>query len=58
MEVHFATLIEVLMTAIDFGMDSAPEIYVERVRSLRRERKVRNLLVEATKHGMTRSSMN
>ena len=36
-KVHFATLIEVLMTAIEFGMDSAPEICVERVRSLRRE---------------------
>ena len=65
-KVHFATLIEVLMTAIEVGMDSAPEICVERVRSLRRElklvekkekkkerkKKVRNLLVEAIKHGM------
>ena len=40
MEVHFATLIEVLMTAIEFGMDSALEICVERVRSLRRELKL------------------
>ena len=39
-KVHFATLIEVLMTAIEFGMDSAPEICVERVRSLRRELKL------------------
>ena len=39
-QVHFATLIEVLMTAIDFGMDSAPDICVERVRSLRRELKL------------------
>ena len=39
-QVHFATLIEVLMTAIEFGMDSAPEICVERVRSLRRELKL------------------
>ena len=39
-QVHFATLIEVLVTAIEFGMDSAPEIYVERVRSLRRELKL------------------
>ena len=36
-QVHFTTLIEVLMTAIEFGMDSAPEICVERrVRNLRR----------------------
>ena len=40
MKVHVATLIEVLMTAIEFGMDSAPEICVERVRSLRRELKL------------------
>ena len=33
-EVHFAKLTEVLMTAIEFGIDSAPEICVERVRSL------------------------
>ena len=39
-KVHFATLIEVLMTAIEFGMDSAPEICVERVRSLQRELKL------------------
>ena len=39
-KVHFATLIEVLMTAIEFGMDSAPEICVERARSLRRELKL------------------
>ena len=39
-KVHVATLIEVLMTAIEFGMDSAPEICVERVRSLRRELKL------------------
>ena len=39
-QVHFATLIEVLMTAIESGMDSAPEIWVERVRSLRRELKL------------------
>ena len=39
-QVHFATLIEVLMTAIEFGMDSALEICVERVRSLRRELKL------------------
>ena len=38
-QVHFATLIEVLMTAIEFVMDSASEICVERVRSLRRELK-------------------
>ena len=38
--VHFATLIEVLMTGIEFGMDSAPEICVERVRSLRTELKL------------------
>ena len=38
--VYFAKLIEVLMTAIEFGMDSAPEICVERVRSLRRELKL------------------
>ena len=40
MKVHFATLIEVLMPAIEFGMDLAPEICVERVRSLRRELKL------------------
>ena len=58
-KVHFATLIEVLMTTIEFGMDSAPEICVERVRILRRElklvkkkKKVRNLILEAIKHGM------
>ena len=39
-KVHFATLIEVLTTAFEFGMDLAPEICVERVRSLRRERKL------------------
>ena len=39
-QVHFATLIEVLMTAIEFGMDLASEICVERVRSLRRELKL------------------
>ena len=39
-QVHFATLIEVLMAAIEFGMDLAPEICVERVRSLRRELKL------------------
>ena len=39
-KVHFVTLIEVLMTAIEFGMDPAPEICVERVRSLRRELKL------------------
>ena len=39
-QVHFATLIEVLMTAIEFGMDPAPEICVECVRSLRRELKL------------------
>ena len=39
-KIHFATLIEVLMTAIEFGMDSAPEICVERVRNLRRELKL------------------
>ena len=39
-KVHFATLIEVLMTTIEFGMDSAPEICVERVRILRRELKL------------------
>ena len=39
-KVHFATLIEVLMTAIEFGMDLAPEICVERVMSLRRELKL------------------
>ena len=39
-QVHIATLIEVLMTAIEFGMDSALDICVERVRSLRREPKV------------------
>ena len=39
-QVHFATLIGVLMTAIEFGMDSAPEICVERVKSLRRELKL------------------
>ena len=39
-KVHFSTLIEVLVTAIKFGMDSAPEICVERVRSLRRELKL------------------
>ena len=44
-KVHFATLIEVLMTAIEFGMDSAPEI-------------VRSLLVEAIKHGMDEGSMS
>ena len=38
-KVHLATLIEVLMTAIEFGVDSAPGICVERVRSLRRELK-------------------
>ena len=38
-KVYFATLIEVLMTAIEFGMDSAPEICEERVRTLRRELK-------------------
>ena len=37
MKVHFATLIEVLMTAIEFGMDLALEICVERIRNLRRE---------------------
>ena len=42
-QVHFATLMEVLMTAIEFGMDSTPEICVERVRSLRR---VLELVVE------------
>ena len=58
-KIHFTTLIEVLMIAIEFGMNSAPEICVERVRSLRKElklvgkkKKVRNLLVEAIKHGM------
>ena len=45
-KVRFATLIEVLMTAIEFGMDSAPE------------KKVRNLLVEAIKHGMDEGSMS
>ena len=40
MKVHFATLIEVLMMAIEFGMGLAPEICVERVRSLRRELKL------------------
>ena len=39
-KVHFATLIKVLMTAIEFGVDSAPEICGERVRSLRRELKL------------------
>ena len=39
-QVHFATLSEVLMMAIEFGIDSAPEICVERVRSLRRELKL------------------
>ena len=39
MNVHFATLIEGLMTAIEFG-------------------KVRNLLVEAIKHGMDEDSMS
>ena len=39
-QVHFATLIEVLMAAIEFDMDSAPEICVERVKSLRRELKL------------------
>ena len=39
-QAHFATLIEVLMTAIEVGMDSAAEICVERVRSLRRELKL------------------
>ena len=38
-QVHFATLIEVLMTAIEFGLDSPLEICAERVRSLRRELK-------------------
>ena len=46
-KVHFATLIEVLMTAIEFGMGSAPEICVERARSLRWE-----LQLEAIRHGM------
>ena len=57
-KVHFATLIEVIMTTIEFGMDSAPEVCEERVRSLRREykkgekgeKKVPNLLVEDIKH--------
>ena len=44
-KVHFATLIEVLMTAIEFGMDSAPEI-------------VRNLLMEAIKPSMDEGSMS
>ena len=44
-KVRFAMLIEVLMTAIEFGMDSAPEI-------------VRNLLVEAIEHGMDEGSMS
>ena len=44
-EVHFGTLIEVLMAAIDIGMDSAPE-------------EVRNLLVEAIKHGRDEGSMS
>ena len=39
-QVHFAMLVEVLMTAMEFVMDSAPEICVERVRSLRRELKL------------------
>ena len=39
-KVHFATLIEVLMTVIEFGMDSASGICVERVRSLRMELKL------------------
>ena len=39
-KVHYATLIEVLMMAIEFGMDSAPKICVECVRSLRRELKL------------------
>ena len=58
-KVHFATLIEVLMTAIEFGMDSAPEICEERVSSLRRELKKRgkklNLLLSAV---WTRDSMS
>ena len=39
-KVHFATLIKVQMPAIEFGMDSAPEICVEHVRSLQRELKL------------------
>ena len=45
-KVPFATLIEVLMTAIEFGMDSAPE------------KKVRNLPVEAIRHGKDDGSMS
>ena len=45
-QVHFAMLIEMLMAAIEFGMDSAPEICVEHVRSLRIELK---LVVERLK---------
>ena len=39
-KVHVATLIKVLMTAIEFGMDSASEICVERVKNLRRKLKL------------------
>ncbi|CAN0451713.1 unnamed protein product [Pylaiella littoralis] len=35
--VHFATMVEVLMTAIKFGTETAPEICIGRIRSLRRE---------------------
>ena len=39
-KVHFATLVEGIMTAIEFGVDSAPEVCVERVRSLWKELKL------------------
>lgn len=36
-QVHLATMIKVLMVAIEFGTEATQEIFVERVKSLRRE---------------------
>lgn len=49
-QVHLATLAEVLMTSIEYGMGAAPEICAERVKSLRRELELVVKRVDAYRH--------